>query len=495
MYPLMRPSRAGRLPVALVLLVAGVVAAPLMLHSGAAGAEGRVTTLGRRGESGADPRSAYAQLIAAGQYLEAAAAADERMSRRARRRADQGEVDGRALQSYLMIGSALRWGGDIEGSLQALEQAEIAIKDHETRLMGSGAAESAGAAFLGSQVRRYRPRASDATLVNTYKALNHLALGQVDEARIEFHRSDERTRRAVELFARELEEHAEDEARRDNRIQSLISENYPDLSRWSVYDDFVNPYSVYVHALFFLGQAAAPSDIEAASTSIRRVAGMYPDSSQLLSDLELVEGIASGRLSRSELPDQVWVICEDGLSPSIAVKEIELEFTHRSGFFGASVKRNGAPERLPLPELKLDNHGLGGCSARGGEALVVADEIASMDRVAQSEFKKRLPFEVGQSISALLFGGHAISESLSLLRGNKGHGDDRRVDTRVWEGLPKTWYAMRLPRPDDGRIEILGTNGTPVTELVVPRSRMSLVHVRMPSGNSPPALGIAVLAP
>lgn len=437
----------------------------------------------------------YAQHIAAGSYAEAAAVVDAAFGRRARRQAEKGEVHGRSLQLYLMKASALRWAGDRDAASAAFDLAEEAIKDYETRILGGGALESVGAAFGGARVKRYKPKAADGILVNTYKAVQFMESARLDDARVELHRADERTRRAVELFAKEIErEAAEAEEKKqadEGQVETLIGQHYPEISHWEVYDDFVNPYSVYLHALFFFAAGEGASDIEKASTSIKRVAGMYPDSPVLAADIAMIEGIASGNQSRADLPDMLWVVCEDGLAPRIDTKLVD---------FPLPVDNQLVPVRLALQELAPMPAAAGGCVARAEGVDHAADEIGSMDRIVQTEFSKRLPREVAQAIAGALTRGVIQNEAqkqagvLGLMAGAVYQEQTATAETRVWEGLPKAWYAARLPRPADGVIEVLDPDGGLIARLEVPPARLALAHVRLPSRAAQPATSIAVLA-
>lgn len=437
----------------------------------------------------------YAGLVAAGRYAEAAETVEAAFGRRAKRKAGDGEVHGRSLQLYLMKASALQWAGEAHSAIETFDLAELAIKDYETRILGGGALESVGAAFGGSRVKRYRPKAADGILVNTYKAARFMETARLEDARVELHRADERTRRAVELFAKEIEKQAAEakpDSAREGQVDTLIGQHYPEVSHWQVYEDFVNPYSVYLHALFFFAVGEGSGDLEKSSSSIKRVAGMHQDSPVLAADIELIEAVASGRSARAQLPDLVWLICEDGLAPRIDTKLID---------FALPVDNQAVPVRLALQELVEMPAASGGCSVRAEGVDYVADEIGSMDRIARTEFRKRLPHEVAQAIAGVITRGLVQNEAqkrggvLGLVAGGLYQQQTASAETRTWEGLPKTWYAVRVPRPASGLLEVLDPQGAPIARLELPPARVALVHVRQPSRNAHASTSIAVLSP
>src|SRR5690606_40543622 len=63
------------------------------------------------------------------------------------------------------------------------------------------------------------------------------------------------------------------------------------------------------------------------------------------------------------------------------------------------------PLMLVLPELRLNADSAGGCNVDTGDQQYSAEQIASMDRVIKSEFRKRLPREIAQSVSSMLVRG------------------------------------------------------------------------------------------
>lgn len=442
-----------------------------------------------------DQLAAYAESMAQGHFEQAVVVAEATLTRKARRKEKKGDVDGRALLTYAHIAHALFWSGQHDEAIRRFDQVELAIKQFETRVAGSGGVEAFGAALIGNKVKRYPPKSFDGVLVNTYKAIAFLALNRKDDARIEFNRADERTRRAVELFAKEIEqanEAAKDKPQvSDDEVQSVVNKHYADLEHWAVYEDFVNPYTVYMHALYFFAAGQVSSDFENAVTSIERIVGMYPGNQTAAADLALFEDVASGRRSRSDIADSVWLICADGIGPELATKEIDM---------AVKVSNQQVPVRLVLPELRINSAGSEGCAVQGENGLIQAAEIASMDRVFATEFKKRLPLEITQGILSLVVRGAVQSEAqkkggvFGQLLGAAYQRETASAETRVWLGLPKTWYALRVDRPADGVLNVLSPQGSPIVSIELPASRFAIAHVRNPGMGARPATDVAVLA-
>ena len=158
------------------------------------------------------------------------------------------------------------------------------------------------------------------------------------------------------------------------------------------------------------------------------------------------------------------------------------------------------PLRLTLPELQFNSAAAGGCAVQGESGLVQATEIASMDRVFRTEFKKRLPREITQSILGMVVRGALQNEAekkggmLGKVLGAAYQRETASTETRVWLGLPKTWYALRLARPADGTLEVLTPTGELIATIDLPPAHFALAHVRNPALGAYPASHVAVLA-
>lgn len=128
---------------------------------------------------------------------------------------------------------AYRLAGEPQTAIDLYDQAEAGMKLNDTDNLAEKGAENALAVLVNDAQRDYRPMLAEAVLVNTYKGLAFLQLGKASNARVEFNRADDRTRRAVAAFAEEiaeqkaaLEEQAEADANREQQAiqQSLDSD-------------------------------------------------------------------------------------------------------------------------------------------------------------------------------------------------------------------------------------------------------------------------------
>lgn len=351
-------------------------------------------------------------------------------------------------------------------------------------------ADSIAAVAVNENVVPYVGEEYDGIMVNTYKALNFMDLGENDLARVEFNRALDRQRRAKEKFAEEinklqneLDKEQEKEGSQvkknvDNpEINKLINEKYPALNEFEAYPDFVNPFTTYVAGVFF----NLVGDHSKAVTFLKESYGMVPDNKYLAQDLAVTEEVLDGK---TELKDTVWVIFENGLGP---VKE---EFRIDLPLFIASdqVKYFG----IALPKLVFREQAYPYLTIRAGDKNYNTQMVANMDRVVQTEFKKDFKGILTRAIisaTAKVMAQYALSKRnssgpkiVSLLATVYSFATTA-ADVRIWTTLPKNFQVVRLPIPSDRKIIIEPPGGEPIP-LEIPACRNAFVYVRIPQKQS-----------
>lgn len=157
-------------------------------------------------------------------------------------------------------GAALRAAGQYEESNRAFDQAEERINQFEEAAKIK-LGQEALAIVSNLAMLPYEGRAYDKVMMNTYKALNYVQLGDYEKARVEFNRALERQRDAVALNAARIERAQEqtkaqkqqvdlERVNSDQRLLAQLQANYADLDQMKAYADYVNPLAVYLDGLF-----------------------------------------------------------------------------------------------------------------------------------------------------------------------------------------------------------------------------------------------------
>ncbi|NTU53854.1 MAG: hypothetical protein HGA97_09205 [Chlorobiaceae bacterium] len=412
-----------------------------------------------------------------------------------------------SLLGNLQAAAALRYAAQYERSNALFDECEVAIKASNERSFSSGVAGTLGSVLINDTVVEYRAAEYDGVMVNTYKALNFWKTGQPDLARVEFNRAMDRQRRARERFAEEIQklktEIAQKQASEINNarqqrrpsldyarnvsnpeIDAIIRKTYSGLDEFNAYPDFTNPFTTYLAGLFFMSQ----KEYSKASTLLKEAYGMTASNGVVQSDLFWVEQALNGRPPGEHA---VWVIYENGLGPVRGEYRIDLPLY----MYSEKVYYSG----IALPMLIFRERAASSLSVSSGtEGAEKTVFMASMDRVAQTEFRKRYPSIVTRSvISAMLktYGQYEARQQLGVLGGVAAGLFQRATtsaDLRVWSALPKEFQVARVGVPRNGRLLLSTSNGITL-EIIVPSDRSSIVYVKQPTAAVVPVYEIIEL--
>lgn len=346
--------------------------------------------------------------------------------------------------------------------------------------------DSAAAIIVNENIIPYVGEEYDGIMVNTYKALNFMTLGENDLARVEFNRALDRQRRATENFAQEiakLKNELEKEQKKEKshvkenvenpQINKLIADRYPSLFEFKAYPDFVNPFTTYISGVFF----NLVGDHQKAVTLLKESYGMVSDNEYIAEDLATTEGILDGQ---KELKDTVWVIFENGLGP---IKE---EFRIDIPLFVVTdkVKYVG----IALPKLKFREQAYPYLSITAFSRNYRTQIVADMDRVIQTEFNKDFKGILTRAIisaTAKAVAQYALedqdssSASLASTLVAIYTFATTAADVRIWTTLPKDFQVARLPIPSD-RLLTIEPSGGEKFKIEIPPCKNAIVYIRIP---------------
>lgn len=197
---------------------------------------------------------------------------------------------GEDLLWALQLGTVERIRQDYPKSTETFDKAEEMLKyyDEQSRL-GDGI----GSTLVNENIIPYRGEEYDGIMVNVYKALNFMAEGKMDLARVEFNRALDRQRRAKEKFneeIRKLQAELEKDQQKNNfsksnaenpETQEILAEKYPNLYNFEAYPDFVNPFATYLAGVFF----NLVSDHSKAVDLLKESYGMVGNNAYIAEDL------------------------------------------------------------------------------------------------------------------------------------------------------------------------------------------------------------------
>lgn len=389
-------------------------------------------------------------------------------------------------------GSLARNCNDYKKSIELFDKAEEQYKegvDKDSVLNNLG--ESTASVLVNNNVNEYEGNTYEKVMVNTYKALNFASLNDHENARVEFNRALDRQRRAKEFFEKEiekkqkeLEEKNKKEASKDNKnnkdkpkvdaskvasndkTQSVIYKQYDKLlNDFQAYPDFINPFTTYISGVYFL----LNNDSRKARDLFKESLRMDPENKQIQEDYALSKKSTLGLKNLQQ--NYAWIIYENG--EGMVKDEIRIDIplfivTNKVLYTG-----------IALPKIKERSHSY--------NYLMINDkkttEVCDMDKVIKTEFKKRFPLIVTESVVSLVFktiAQHQLKENGGLIGGLIGaayQGLTNKADVRSWTALPKSFQSTRLTL--NGKpIEIKDDKGKIIKSVAIPKGKNALIYVK-----------------
>jgi len=391
-------------------------------------------------------------------------------------------------------GAVLRAAGKYEDSNQVFDQAQAKMDDYAQKAKVR-VGQEAGALLSNQANLDYEGRAYDGIMLNTYKALNYLALGETDKARPEIIHAYQRQQDAVEANKKRIQEAQDaaekskdkatiEKAQNNQAFQNQLSTTTGNLTPLKTYADYVNPFTVYLDGLFFMANAADASDLERAHKSLERVTAYASENDYVKQDLATVDDLIQGK----PLPALTYVIFETGCAPERGQVRIDVPIIiSRVSYVGAA-----------FPTLKLNGNYAPSLTVNGGGASATTALVASIDGVVATDFKNELPVIITKTIVSTVtkaVAAYAINDAARQSGGNDvGLGNNLAglitqaatavyqiavniADERTWTTLPKEFQVARVATPSDRKIELTTPNGVK-TSVTIGDGTVNVVYVK-----------------
>ncbi len=371
-------------------------------------------------------------------------------------------------------GSLKRKCKDYEKSNAYFDNAEKCYKE-EVDLEGFGekAAKAVGTTLTNENAVDYKGNIFEAIMVNTYKGLNFMSLGEYDLARVEFNRALDRQRRAKLKFKNEIkkkqeeiEEKEKDKKGLANREKSVdfVKEKYAQglFKDFQAYPDFINPFTTYMAGLFCLSN----KDYKKARDLFKESVAMDPKNKVIANDFQLANDLLKAGKNKNQY---IWLIYENGKAMQKDEFRVDLPIF--------LVSSNVLYAGIALPTLKEQPASYKFLKLNGKDTKVVSD----MDRVVKTEFKNKLPLIITRAVVRTIT-KTVIQSQVSNRNELLGIGVGvynfltNKADVRSWVSLPKDFQAVRVR--NDGKGATIKTDSGEVLESVdVPKDKNAILYV------------------
>lgn len=392
----------------------------------------------------------------------------------------------------LYLGQSYFFGDDYANAISVFDEAEALMKYHRERLLSVELAKDVGALLSSDNARPYMGNEYDGIMLNTYKALAYLHQKEYASARVEFNRAIDRQRRAKEFFAELIAKEkallAKEQQNQNissdlskevqsEQYQNILRRNYPQLSSYRLYPEFVNPMTNYLAALF----ALANGDGAKAEFLLKESAAMLGENTTVQEDFEALQKDESG--------PKVWLIYEEGLAPVLEEMRIDFPvwiFTNQLNYVSLALPR--MQERSGAFEKLLISH--------DGKQIAQTQLLSSMERVMQTEFTKRYSSIMKRALYSAL-----VKSVMQHRAGDSGNNllafsatlytlISTQADTRIWSSLPKNFHLARFENKGYANVDINLPSGEKISSVELLPVKYTLIYVKIPTLAHLPTISI-----
>ncbi|QOR01321.1 hypothetical protein [Campylobacter sp. 2014D-0216] len=306
--------------------------------------------------------------------------------------------------------------------------------------------------LLNDTIYDYQGYFYERVMLNTYKGLNYMSLGDFQNARVEFNRALYRQDRLKEHFYSYIQKAQEDykkEIQKDKKLYASFYQNlnpiykqYDNLlSNFNASKNYINTYTTYISALFFFFD----QDYLKAYDLLKEVALSQTNNQELQKQFQLFETLTHIQPNTNK-QKYIFIVYENGLSSTKEEFNLILPFVFNDNLANISIAfaylkaRNSSYPFLQSQDQKTHN-------------LIYFDDIIV------SEFKTLLPSIVLKTLVS-----SALKTSINLTIANNDSSGflslistvstalTNKADLRMWQALPKSASILMLK--NEGLVQI-----------------------------------------
>ena len=409
---------------------------------------------------------------------------------------------------FLEAGRTAQAAGDYRTSSQAFDAAFVDTFPYLDESPEATVSEALVTTVGNDTMSRYRGTPNDRIMLHALNALNFMAMGRMQDARIELNRSQlwqddahHRYAKAIELAhskSRKNVNAASEEWSSDSggagwaaqsggvmhrNTRQIIDGHYASLADKKGHAKYGNPFASHVRGVFRLATRAYDGDLAMARFELRDVAAMVPRRIPLLAD-DIEYASAAGQLEPT-----TWIYFMTGQSPELTEEKIVMPLALSGSF---------TMPTLALPKMVFDETNPMQLQILSpGQGSVQTHLLADNAAIAAAQFKERLPIIITQegvratgkaiaSYVAMRFSQQQQSLAASLLAlGTVVYQvGSAQADLRTWHTLPAEIQMARIPTPSSGEIQLGTAAGRDLGTARVTPGECNILVVSMPSAAS-----------
>lgn len=357
------------------------------------------------------------------------------------------------LLYYFEKGELLRSKGDLQGSLEAWAQADRQVFEWEEAVRGDPAKYLGefGSFLVNDRVRRYEGYDYEKVMLTTQMAINHLAMGDFEAARIEIRKTHEREALIAELREKEYLKREEEAEKKGITAEFKDLQGYPveSLNAPEVVNLKNSYQSAFSHYLSgFVYEALGERGL--AAPGYRKAAELRPDTPLL--ERALLELDAPDTRATDE--SDVLLIVQTGLAPARDSVRIPLPIPTSNGLIITP---------LSFPVIKDDS------STAAIESLALDGEVLTLTELNSIEAMSRRALRDDMPGIILRTSVRAATRSVAQKQLNDvnplaglamgiASAITEGADERTWRTLPDSTRIVRLRlKKGEHRLQLSGT--------------------------------------
>lgn len=382
----------------------------------------------------------------------------------------------KALLFNLERGELLRMDRRYEDSTSAFQLADAKVKEWEEaaktnpdKLMGT-----VGAALISERLKVYEGQDYEKVWLTTRLALNRLAVGDFENARVDIKRTHEREAiiaefRAKETLAAEEEAKAKGATSGSKEINGYPVETLNDPEVLALKNGYSNALSHYLAGFLY----EVLNEPGLAAPGYRKAIELKPETGVLEEGLRGLDSRTSFTWQRRQRMTDVLFLVEAGDAPARKPKAFTLPVPTGRGLVTASIS---------YPVIQPSNDPLlSQISAAGYDFKL--EKVVDVNVMARRALKDEMPGMVLRGITRAIAKGvlqNELQKRGGLIGGLIGAAASvatEQADDRMWRMLPGRVYVARgyLP-PGEHRISI---NGRQLAQPIQIEGQYALVPLRI----------------
>ena len=384
--------------------------------------------------------------------------------------------DKKALLYNLERGELLRLDNRYEDSIQSFMVADARVKEWEEtakldpgKLMGT-----MGAALISERLKSYEGQDYEKVFLTTRLALNRVALGDLENARVDIKRTHEREAviaefRAKEMAAAEEEAQSKGATKGGKELDGYPVETLNDPEVLALKNGYQNALSHYLSGYLY----EVMNEPGLAAPGYRKAIELKPETAVLEEGLRGLDKRTSFTWKRRQRMTDVLFLVEAGDAPARKPRAFTLPVPTGRGMVTASIS---------YPVIEPSNDPLLTQVSAGGQDLKL-ERVVDVNVMARRVLKDEMPGMVLRGVTRAVAKG-VVQDQLQknaglfgALVGAVASVATEQADDRMWRMLPGRVYVARgyLP-PGEHTVSI---NGRQLPQPIKIDGQYALVPLRM----------------